>query len=243
MNAQHNGHEHEFEPEYGLPERLPTREQIVWQGSPHVGLVFREVFHARALAVYFSLILLLRALHQFSLGGSGAEALAAATWLAPLFVIALGLFWALAWLVAKTTVYTLTDRRVVMRVGIVLSLTFNIPLSRLQSADVRRIRSRGAGEIALNLLPEDKIAYFHLWPHARPWRFAHPEPMLRCLPAVDGVAKLLQQAWERIQGQRAEAPSIGLSGDSSDKNAPASGVERGPRGSSAGNGFSDLEAA
>jgi hypothetical protein len=199
MKAQSNGHEHEFEPEYGLPERLPAQEHILWQGSPYTGLVFCEVFHARALAVYFGLILTLRGAHQFSMTGSWAEAIAAATWLAPLFVLALVLFWALAWLVAKTTVYTITDRRLVMRLGIVLSLTFNIPLSRLQSADVRHIGSKGAGEIALTLRPEDKIAYFHLWPHARPWRFSHPEPMLRCLPAVAGVAELLRQAWTKAQ--------------------------------------------
>jgi hypothetical protein len=201
MKAQSNGHEHEFEPEYGLPERLPAQEHILWQGSPHTGLVFYQVFHARALAVYFGLILALRGAHQFSMTGSWAEAFAAATWLAPLFVLALGLFWALAGLVAKTTVYTITDRRVVMRVGIVLSLTFNIPLSRLQSADVRHIGAKGAGEIALALRPEDKIAYFHLWPHARPWRFAHPEPMLRCLPAVTGIAELLRQAWTKAQAE------------------------------------------
>jgi hypothetical protein len=225
MNAQSNGHEHEFEPEYGLPERLPSQEKIIWQGSPHASLVLREVFHVRALAVYFGLILVLRGAHQFGLNGSWAEALAAATWLAPLFVLALVLFWALAWLVAKTTVYTITDRRVVMRVGIVLSLTFNIPLSRLQSADVRRVHPQGAGEIALMLRPEDKIAYFHLWPHARPWRFGHPEPMLRCLPAVDGVAQLLRQAWDKVQAQPSASTPRAVVTD--DKRA----------------GFSDLEAA
>jgi hypothetical protein len=208
MNAAHNGHEHEFEPEYGLPERLPESERIVWQGSPETGLVFREVFRARGLSAYFALILVLRGTYQYSLSASWAETFAAVTWLAPLFLLALGLFWSLSWLVAKTTVYTITDRRVVMRVGIVLSLTFNIPLKRLQAADVRRIQPVGAGEIALQLLPEDKIAYFHLWPHARPWRFAHPEPMLRGLPAVDGVAVLLHEAWAHVHGQQSPLVSV-----------------------------------
>lgn len=208
MNAAHNGHEHEFEPEYGLPERLPESERIVWQGSPETGLVFREVFRARGLSAYFALILVLRGTYQYSLSASWAETFAAVTWLAPLFLLALGLFWSLSWLVAKTTVYTITDRRVVMRVGIVLSLTFNIPLKRLQAADVRRIQPVGAGEIALQLLPEDKIAYFHLWPHARPWRFAHPEPMLRGLPAVDGVAVLLHEAWAHVHGKQSPVVSV-----------------------------------
>ena len=58
MRAHHNGHEHEFEPEYGLPEKLAQDERILWQGSPQTGLVFRHVFHARGLAIYFLLILI-----------------------------------------------------------------------------------------------------------------------------------------------------------------------------------------
>ena len=34
MTIQSNGHEHELEPQYGLPERLPATEKILWQGSP-----------------------------------------------------------------------------------------------------------------------------------------------------------------------------------------------------------------
>jgi len=248
MNATHNGHEHEFEPEYGLPERLPGSERIVWQGSPDTRLVFREVFHARGVAAYFVLILVFRGMHQFSLNASWAETLAAVTWLAPLFLLALGLFWSLSWLVAKTTVYTITDRRVVMRVGIVLSLTFNIPLKRLQAADVRRIQPKGAGEIALQLLPEDKIAYFHLWPHARPWRFGHPEPMLRGLPTVDGVAALLHAAWAHAHGQQMPVATpdspASLTPQPYSVNAPApvGGREGSPKAGSP-QGFSGMETA
>ena len=240
MNAAHNGHEHEFEPEYGLPERLPESERIVWQGSPETGLVFREVFRARGLSAYFALILVLRGTYQYSLSASWAETFAAVTWLAPLFLLALGLFWSLSWLVAKTTVYTITDRRVVMRVGIVLSLTFNIPLKRLQAADVRRIQPVGAGEIALQLLPEDKIAYFHLWPHARPWRFAHPEPMLRGLPAVDGVAALLHEAWAHVHGQ--QSPLVSVTDTVRVTPAPVTGRDSSARTGSP-QGFSGMETA
>ena len=109
MKAHHNGHEHEFEPEYGLPEKLPQDERILWQGSPETGLVFRHVFHARGLAIYFLLILIARAGQQYSESGSAAQAVAAALWLVPVFALGLLLFWAMAYLVAKTTVYTLTS--------------------------------------------------------------------------------------------------------------------------------------
>lgn len=204
MKAHHNGHEHEFEPEYGLPEKLPQDERILWQGSPETGLVFRHVFHGWGLAIYFVLILLARGGQQYSESGSAAQAVVAALWLVPVFALGLLLFWAMAYLVAKTTVYTLTSRRVAMRIGIVLNLTLNLPLARMQAAQVRPLSQRpgeeeGPGEIALILHSEDKVAYPHLWPHARPWHFAQPQPMLRALPAVKGLGQLLTQAWQANQ--------------------------------------------
>jgi hypothetical protein len=210
LKAHHNGHEHEFEPEYGLPEKLPQDERILWQGNPDTALVFRHVFHAPGLAVYFGLILLARGGQHYADTGSLAEAMAAALWLAPVFGLGLLLFWAMAYLVAKTTVYTLTSRRVAMRIGIVLNLTLNLPLARMQAAQVRPLTKRspdedGPGEIALILHSDDKVAYPHLWPHARPWQFAHPRPMLRALPAVKGLGQLLTKAWQANQsGQSAD---------------------------------------
>ena len=51
------------------------------------------------------------------------------------------------------------------------------------------------GDIVLELVPGDKIAWPHLWPHVRPWRLAFPQPMLRGLPEIDRPARLLQEGW------------------------------------------------
>ena len=56
----YNGHEHELEPQFGLPEPLPASERILWQASPQWRGVALRVFHVRKLAVYFALILALR---------------------------------------------------------------------------------------------------------------------------------------------------------------------------------------
>lgn len=196
--AHHNGHEHEFEPQYGLPETLPASESVLWQGVPQRGRIAQEVFHLRAVMIYFAIILGLRFAFQIHDGGSVGEALAAVTWLLPVFALGCLLLWLLAHLVQQTTVYTITDRRVVMRVGIVLSLTFNLPFARIQSAQVRR-RPDGGGDIVLELVSGDKIAWPHLWPHVRPWRIAWPQPMLRGLSEVDRPAGLLREAWLAAQ--------------------------------------------
>jgi hypothetical protein len=201
----HHGHEHEFEPQFGLPEPLPADERILWQGSPDWRVLARTAFHVRKLAVYFGVILALRVTFVFADGGSAAEAAKAIAMMLPLALLAIGIAASLAWLAARTSVYTLTDRRVVMRIGIVLSLTFNLPLKRLATAGLR-LHAGGSGDIPLALAGTDTIAYLHLWPHARPWRVAKPEPMLRAVPNAAEVSRLLADAWTQATGIAAARP-------------------------------------
>jgi len=194
MSIQSHGHEHEMEPQYGLPERLPAGETILWQGSPDFKDVALRIFHVRKAAIYFAVLLALRAAFVVGDGGGLADALLALVWPLPLALTALASLTALAWLTAGTAVYTLTDKRIVMRIGIVLTLTFNIPLRSIRAAALRQAH-RGSGDIVVQLAGPDRIAFLHLWPHVRPWRVAHPEPMLRAVHDAARVASLLSQAW------------------------------------------------
>ena len=54
MAIENLGHEYEFEPQFGLPERLPSDEIIVWQGSPDVAALAYSAFHFKKLALYFA---------------------------------------------------------------------------------------------------------------------------------------------------------------------------------------------
>jgi hypothetical protein len=196
------GHEHEFEPQRGLPEPLPAGEKLLWQGSPDWRAMAADVFHLRKLALYFAAMLLLRGVVVVADGGTPVAAAWAAARLLPLPVAGLGLVALLAWLSARSTVYTLTDRRVVMRIGIVLTVTFNLPYRRVAAAALHLART-GHGDIALTLAQGDRIAWLQLWPHARPWRLARPEPSLRAIPEAARVAALLSQAWSAATGQAA----------------------------------------
>jgi hypothetical protein len=215
VKAHHHGHEHELEPEYGLPERLPEQERIVWQGSPSPTALFQRVFHARGLVIYFSLLIALRAALAYEPNQGWAAALREASWMIPVAGLAVVFFGLMAWLIAKTTVYTITTRRVVMRIGIVLNVTFNLPFKRIASADLR-LGDAGVGDIALTLVPEDKIAFLHLWPHAKPWAIGKPVPMMRCLPAAQQVGQLLHQACTQWAGRPLMATTA-----SNQKDAPA----------------------
>jgi len=174
-------HEHEFEAAPGLPEALPTGERLLWQGTPDWKLLALHVFHVRTLAIYFSVMVVLQALYL--LGEPQARLLVPLATSVALSLTALGLLTWLAWLTARTALYTLTSKRVVMRIGIVLTLTFNLPLKN------------GAGDIALKLAGEDHIAWLNLWPHAKPWALKNPEPCLRLIPDAVRVGERLVQAW------------------------------------------------
>lgn len=193
------GHEHDFEAQPGLPELLPAGEHVLWQGSPDWRMLARRAFHVRKLAVYFAAILALRAGLVISDGGTLVQALKALAWLAPLAAIAVGGMALMAWLSARGTLYTVTNKRVVMRIGIVLTVTFNLPYKRIEGAALH-LNANGSGDLPLALANGERIAWLHLWPHVRPWRVARPEPMLRCVPEAQHVAQLMSTAWSSATG-------------------------------------------
>jgi Bacterial PH domain len=204
----HQAPEHEFEAELGLPEPLPAGERLLWQGSPDWRVMAREAMHLRALSIYFAVLLAWRFATVLSNGGGAIDAALAVLWLLPLALAALAMLAALAWLVSRTAVYTLTDRRVVMRIGVVLSITFNLPYSKIDAASLRLNRD-GSGDVGLLLDEADRIAYVHLWPHARPWHLKRTQPMLRALADARAVAGILSTALADSAGvARTSVPAI-----------------------------------
>jgi hypothetical protein len=193
VTVARNTDDHDFEPAYGLPERLPLSERILWQSSSDWKRLTLDAMHWRGLALYFTLLLVWRGVNALSNGAGAWGALVSMLWLTPLALLALATLALLGWLSARTTVYTITDRRVVMRVGIVLTITFNLPHSAIENASLHA-HADGSGDIALALDDSARIAYAHLWPHVRPWRIKRPQPMLRALPNAREVGALLAGA-------------------------------------------------
>ncbi|MBU3649048.1 MAG: PH domain-containing protein [Limnohabitans sp.] len=196
-------HEHEWEAAPGLPEPLPPGEKILWQGRPDWAALAVHAFHVRKLAIYFLIMLAWQMYSHQADGVDAVETFFDLMRFTTLSICALCLIGVVAWWSAATTLYTLTDKRLVMRVGIVLSLTFNLPLRCIRNADVRQL-GRGRADIALQLPEGDRIGWFHLWPHQRAWELRHPQPTLRCVREGEAVARILQKAWT---AQQSAAPS------------------------------------
>ncbi len=193
MSRRANPTELEFEPIRGLPEELPEGEALLWQGRPAWGSFAMQAFHLKALAIYFGVLAAWRAAALAHDGATATEATAGAAWLVVLGGAVMGMLAAFAFIAARTTVYTITSRRIVLTIGVALPITLNIPFRTIHSADLRT-HADGTGDIVLRLVAPHRIAYFMLWPHARPWRMRHPEPMLRALPDPAAAAQVLGRA-------------------------------------------------
>jgi hypothetical protein len=168
--------EYEIEPIPGLPGNLPKGEDIVWQGKPNWRSFARAVFHIRLVTGWFVFVAAL----AFVAGGTGLKGAAVTMAVA---VLGLAVLAGLAWLEARSTIYTLTNRRIVMRFGVALPKCVNLPLSRIGTADVRQLGD-GHVDIVLSLTERFPLGWLQMWPHVRPWQVAKPQPMLRAVDAA-----------------------------------------------------------
>ena len=170
--------EHDYEPIPGLPAPLPPGESILWQGAPCWRSMALRAMRVRQFAIYFAILAAWGVLGGLSSGTPALDVALSTLRLGALAVLALALLALFAWLVARTTLYTITSRRVVMRVGIALPMTLQIPFGRIHSADLRSWAD-ATGDISLTLSAGERVAYLVLWPHTRPWKIARPLPTLR----------------------------------------------------------------
>lgn len=183
----------DFEPIRGLPKRLPPGERILWQGTPDASDFAFRFLKLAHLTGYFVALVAWAVVSTALEGASLLEVTASAASFGALSLAALGLVRGYAELVARTTVYTMTDRRFVLRIGVALPISINLPFSRIDSAAMRET-PEGRGEIAIKIRPGERIAYLALWPHTRSWRVARPEPVLRCVSDVRVVSATLARA-------------------------------------------------
>ncbi len=185
--------EHGSEPVLGLPGPLPAGERLLWQGRPDWKALGLRAYRVRAVSIYFGLLLAWRGVTTVYDGGTLGDALVNMAWLLPLALSAVLILGLLAWLGARATVYSVTDRRVVIRCGVALPMAVNLPYAIVGSAAVKTFRD-GTGDLPLKPVKGARVSYVALWPHVRPWKFGWPEPALRAVPDAAHVAGLLGQA-------------------------------------------------
>ncbi|MDX5383067.1 MAG: PH domain-containing protein [Rhodobacterales bacterium] len=183
------------EPVKGLPELPPEGEVILWQGRPDWWALTREALNIYWVIGYFLFLFAWRFIvlsDQVTL----AQAISGSTPFLVLGAIVCALLILTAVTQAWATVYTITNRRVAMRIGAALTVTLNLPYTQIANATLD-LRKRGTGTIALDLMGDTRLSYLVCWPHVRPWVIRRTQPALRCIPDAANVAKLLSEAAEK----------------------------------------------
>jgi len=184
-------HEHfDFEPVRGLPALLPAGEKLLWQGSPDWRSLAVRAYQVRKIAIYFLLLVLWRIGIGISSGHMPSAIATSCLLLSGLGGVAIGVLALLAYCNARSTVYSITNRRVLLRHGIAVPLTMNVPYSLIDNAALKNF-SNGTGDIALTLSRRERVGYLITWPHVRPGRFSRPEPSFRALTDAAAAARIL----------------------------------------------------
>jgi uncharacterized integral membrane protein len=181
--------EYSHEPVRGLPAFLPEGEHILWQSAPDWKYLAVHALHIRLAALYFAVIVAWAVINGDANTALGVSLLGAAV---------IGLCITFAWGVGRTTVYTLTNKRLVLRVGVALDKCINLPLTEIDTADLKMLGD-GRGNIVLSLKGMPRLGYWMLWPHARSMRIIRPQPMLRAIPDARDAAQSLFRATQKLQ--------------------------------------------
>ena len=115
-----------FEPIRGLPEALPADEYILWQGRPNSLRLAKDAWSLNWVIGYFIALAVIRVISvsdMMSLTSAMAQGI---PFLVAGALTALILF-GVATVQARSTVYTLTNKRACLRIGAALTMTLNLP--------------------------------------------------------------------------------------------------------------------
>ncbi|MEM8980287.1 MAG: photosynthetic complex putative assembly protein PuhB [Pseudomonadota bacterium] len=196
-----------FDPAPGLSHNLPKGEEILWQGRPSWRALAVESFALKWVAGYFVLLAIWRGVSLLDVVPL-AQALFATLPILVLGLLAIGIFTLISWMQARAAIYTVTTGRIVMKIGVAMPVTYNLPYGQIANANLD-LRSSGLGTIAFETLGKMRFSYLLCWPHVRPWKTKKPQLALRLIPEAEKVAGLIAEAAEtRVstpQVQRAPA--------------------------------------
>ena len=174
----------------GLPDHLPEGEKLLWQGRPEWKRLAMNAFHVRKVALYFLVVAAGQTAYHLSKGESLVQSIKSLPVLAGFGLFACGILLVMAYASARTTHYSLTSKRVLMKVGMALPVIINVPYRQVEGVSFAAT-GKGSGTIVFKTGGDTRLAYLLLWPHARPWHLAKPQPALRDIPDVENVASRL----------------------------------------------------
>lgn len=199
----------------GEVSRLPAGEHVLWAGAPDQRSLARYFLRERWLLAFVGV--------SFSLGAAEAlqhadgaipRLIGVATLSAVMALVAIVSIRVLAWQMAKTSKYVITDRRIFFNIGIVLRADANIPFSSIERVDVQR-RADGSADLMVTLTDAQEIPWLLLFPHMT-WRGSRRgRPTFRALrnpqAAADAVVGALQRVVPAVAANDTRLTTPGVS--------------------------------
>lgn len=182
------------EPVPGLPERPPEGEHILWQGRPNWWALTVQSLNLYWVVGYFVALAVWRFVTLIDRVDMASAFKVSFPFLL-LGAAAAAILMLIGYVQARAAVYTITNRRVALRVGAALTVTLNLPYTRIARADLD-LRRNGTGTIALDLTEKSPLNYLTCWPHVRPWHVRMPQPALRCINDAERIARMMAEAAE-----------------------------------------------
>ena len=176
----------------GVPHPLPAGEHVLWEGAPDPNAMATHVFHRRLFLLYFAAMITWWGVTTSVAFGS-SDFIASLGVRVGLSAIVLGVVEMLARVSARTTWYAITNKRIVLKIGMVIPMSINIPFQIVDSAGVGMFKD-GTGQLAVVLGKGHRLAYIALWPHCRVFELDKPSPILRGLRDAQHVGGLLANA-------------------------------------------------
>lgn len=201
--------EHDAEPLPGLPAPLPAGETLLWQGRPEPAGLATRGLGLRGLAAYFGGLMLLQGGIGFSQGGGVMEVGGGLLISAGIGLFCLALLRWIGRAAARASIYTITDKRVVLRIGIALPMIINIPFTVIGGV-ARAAQPDGTEDVVLDIIRPARLSWIALWPHVSLGSIFSPRPVLRALPQAEGAAQMLARAVARQAGTSVQPMSESL---------------------------------
>jgi hypothetical protein len=183
----------EFEPIPGLPAMLPAGEDLLWQGSPDWKALAIRAYHVRKVGLYFLVLIAWRVGIGISNGHDVVSIAQSCALLVALGATAMGVLTLLAYWTSRAAVYSITSRRLLLRHGIAVPLTLNVPFTAVEGAALK-LYPDGTGDIALTVARDQRVGYLITWPHLRPGHITRPCPGFRALADAARAAEILSVA-------------------------------------------------
>ena len=173
-----------------LSENLPNGEQLIWQGHPERRALATRAMYLKYIAFYLVVLIAARTGYLIMDGEPVATWSGMLVWQVLASALVMLLIVGLATVYSRTTRYSLTNERLIIKTGAAITIHINLPLQQITAADLREY-SDGTGDITLQVSRAEKLYWLLLWPNVRSWWIRPLRPVLRGLRDAQAVAHLL----------------------------------------------------